>query len=115
MIWRLGFFGCAILIGYGSLAPSGGDIIHIWDKLQHFGAYWLLTLLGMLGWARVRHASLMVPIAVIVYGGLIEIVQHFVGRDMSLADFITDILGSGTAMLVWRTTPEVLARARNAR
>lgn len=115
MTWRLGFFACAILIGYGSLAPSGGDIIHVWDKLQHFGAYCLLTLLGLLGWARLPRAPLVVAIAVITYGGLIEIVQFFVGRDMSLADFITDILGAVAALILVRATPDLFARAAGNR
>lgn len=109
MIWRAGFFACAILIGYGSLSPSGGDIIHVWDKLQHFGAYWLLSLLGLAGWGHLRRGLPIVAATVIVYGGLIEIVQNFVGRDMSLADFVTDILGTGAAVLVWRVFPAVSA------
>ena len=34
------------------------------------------------------------------YGGFIEILQHFTGRDASLTDFMNDVLGAGFALLL---------------
>lgn len=90
--------GIATLMPPGSLPAAPGT-----DKMQHFTAFAAVSLVITLirpGWA---WAIMLVLIA---YGGLIELVQPYVGRARELADFVADTLGavagSVTALaLVW--------------
>ncbi len=90
--------GIATLMPPGALPSAPGT-----DKMQHFTAFAGVSLVITLirpGWA---WAIMLVLIA---YGGLIELVQPYVGRTRELADFVADTLGtvagSVTALaMVW--------------
>ena len=92
----------AAIIGFGTLYPMpaspmlGGN-----DKLQHFAAFAALAF--PISLARTKTAPYMVA-AALLYGGIIEVVQPFVGRNRSLADLWADVtgaaLGAGAAVLL---------------
>lgn len=101
----------AAVIGYVTLAPISGSGVPGSDKTHHFIAFFALTL--PLSFANARHALWITPLAV-AYGGAIELIQPFVGRDKDIYDFLADAMGAGGgaalgATLHWlRTRSEAL-------
>jgi VanZ family protein len=87
-----------------SLTPRPESILgalSVYDKLGHFIAYVALGFFAMRAVDRRGPLPFAVTIAsCIFFGGIIEIVQPFVGRKMELADFLVDFAGSlaGAAM-----------------
>src|SRR3546814_1697566 len=76
------------------------------DKVQHFGAYAVLALCGVLGWPRGRALALTVG-GLIAAGLCIELLQMLVpGRSAEFADGVADIagvaVGAATALLLRR-------------
>ena len=67
------------------------------DKLHHFLAFAGLVFPVALLWPRAL--GRVVPVA-IAYGGLIELIQPFVGRSAEWADFGMDVLGVGVGTLL---------------
>lgn len=61
------------------------------DKLYHVLAFAALAF--PLSAVRMAHAP-MVVVAVLIYGGAIELVQPFVGRSAEFADFGADAIGA---------------------
>ena len=79
--------GCVIV---GSLLPAASPLmvaigrLHIWDKLQHFGAYLGLSILPVIGF-RDRHRGLAAGLSMFFLGVLLELGQHFSpGRALEL-------------------------------
>jgi VanZ family protein len=64
------------------------------DKVEHATAFLVLAALGMIGWPSRR---LVCVIALAVIGAAIELLQGttLIHRDMSLLDWIADLLGIG--------------------
>jgi VanZ family protein len=101
------FWPGVILIVWGELTPQPPQLGDVFgqDKLQHFTAYFGLAsmatmVLGLkprLGWS---------ILGVILFGGALEILQAYVGRDSEIADFVANSLGAltglGVAALVLR-------------
>lgn len=87
------------VIAWGELAP-GADLpdINLWDKAEHFTAYFGLALMGVLGWSGRR--TPLIFLAVVALGGGLEILQAFVGRDAEWSDMLTNTLGAITGMLL---------------
>ncbi len=77
------------------------------DKLVHFGFYFVMNMLVLIG-ARYRFGvSKVMPViyitlGVISYGALIDVVQHFIGRECSLYDIAANSVGAVTALVVFR-------------
>jgi hypothetical protein len=71
---------CCVVIG--SLLPAASPVmvaigrLHIWDKLQHFGAYLALSFLPVIGF-RDRRRGLMAGLSMFLLGVLMEAGQHF--------------------------------------
>ena len=76
---------------------------HVWDKLQHFGAYQALSFLPVVGF-RDRHKALVAGLSMFFLGGLLELGQHFSpGRAVELGDVLAN--GAGVtcgALLAFR-------------
>lgn len=74
------------------------------DVMGHFACYFLLGFCGL--YRRHSLVSIMIVLAaIIIFGGLIELVQSNFGRDASITDFLANATGAGTAwiaLLVWR-------------
>lgn len=87
-------------------APSGND-----DKVQHFAAFYALTLLGAAAYPS-RRALVWLILILSAHGALIEILQPLppFGRDRDLFDWIADNIGIAAAVL-----PILLAQWRGRR
>lgn len=81
----------ALLIGYFTLTP----VIPVpgppaSDKLHHFIAFLVLCLpSALLAWPWAAR----VAVFALIYAGLIEIIQPYVGREGEWLDFWADVLG----------------------
>ena len=90
------FWPAVAVVIWGELAgPPQQDFpqILLWDKAQHFTAYFGLALLATLGWGRRLRARLILG-AVLLLGGVLEMLQAYVGRDAQWADMAANTLGA---------------------
>jgi len=95
---------CCVVIG--SLAPGSSSLmvaigrLHVWDKLQHFGAYLVLSLRPVIG-LRDRRRGLMAGLSMFLLGVLMEAGQHFSpGRSVELGDVIANGVGVSCGALL---------------
>jgi VanZ family protein len=95
---------CCVVIG--SLAPAASPLmvaigrLHIWDKLQHFGAYLALSFLPVIGF-RDRRRGIAAGLSMFVLGTLLEAGQHFSpGRSVELGDVIANGAGVSCGALL---------------
>ena len=106
-IW-LGFW---LALAVATHVPPPGDLtfgVRHGDKVLHFTAYFLLVLLGG-RWLRARrgtpHGRTLVRWGAVytAYAVLDEWLQQFVGRSMTLGDFLADAVGIvlGTLLLMY--------------
>ena len=87
------FWPCLAIIAALSLLPGDSSPdFGIWDKFQHFGAYFvLMTLAGSAGWQR---PLWQVAAALIAFSAGMEIAQSLSpGRDSSWLDLLSNLLG----------------------
>lgn len=94
--------GVALVI-WGELTPNPPDVAQdVWDKAEHFTAYFGLAAMAMLVLA-VRGAPLRTRLLALagiwLLGVTLEIVQAFVGRDAELGDVAANSLGVIGGML----------------
>jgi VanZ family protein len=101
LFWRLALAGAMLVVGALSLLPLGPDMPSTgWDKTNHLLAFAVLALLGCLAWPGRIGAALL---ALMVYGGLIEVLQSFTGyRSAEWADWLADGLGLLLGSGLWR-------------
>jgi hypothetical protein len=90
----------------GSLLPAASPVmiaigrLHIWDKLQHFGAYLALSFLPVIGF-RDRRKGLMAGLSMFLLGILMEAGQHFSpGRSPELGDVLANGAGVSCGALL---------------
>jgi VanZ family protein len=95
---------CCVIIG--SLLPAASPVmvaigrLHIWDKLQHFGAYLALSILPVVGF-RDRRRGLMAGLSMFLLGILMEAGQHFSpGRAVELGDVLANGAGVSCGTLL---------------
>lgn len=84
----------ALLILYLSLKPSGPafiDIQHL-DKLQHFIAYSAFAVVALTLRLGTR-GYILICISIVIFSGLIELVQPTFGRECSIYDLIANSCG----------------------
>jgi VanZ family protein len=67
------------------------------DKVEHVIAYFSLAFSAFLALRKEQAGArfLLVVLGCSLYGGIIEILQNFVGRQMEFLDFVADAVGSG--------------------
>ena len=102
------------LVVWGEVKPDAGEIEHIfWDKALHFIAYFGL---GGIICVALKAERRVVPavLGLALFGGALEIIQGFTGRDPSFLDEAANILGaiSGAAigwLLIRALRPKILA------
>lgn len=82
-----------MLIAFLSLGEGSGESINGYDKPAHFLAYAFFSWIAGF-WQQQRRGYLIVCLAIVAYGGLMEFGQSFVpGRQMSFYDFVANGLG----------------------
>jgi VanZ family protein len=95
---------CCVVIG--SLAPAASPLMvaigrfHIWDKLQHFGAYLALSFLPVIGF-RDKRRGIIAGLSMFVLGTLLEGGQHFSpGRAVEFGDVLANGAGVSCGTLL---------------
>ena len=90
--------GVMVLIAYLTLSPASSPGINISnaDKIYHAAAFAALVLPCA---SLYRRSLIWVLPAAVLFGGAIELIQPFVGRDGDWWDFLADILGIGLGLL----------------
>ena len=89
------FWPALVVVLWGELTPHPPKLAGpwLWDKLDHFTAYFGLALLATLGWG-LRRSLVWVFLGVVALGGCLEIIQSLVGRDGTWGDFFANDLGA---------------------
>ena len=87
------------LVVWGELIRGGGPPLELWDKLLHFIAYFGLSGMAFVALGG-RRRALWAAAGLIVLGGVLEIVQGMIGRDMSLYDEFANTLGVAAGVVV---------------
>lgn len=95
---------CCVVVG--SLLPAASAVmvaigrLHIWDKLQHFGAYLALSFLPVIGF-RDKRRGIVMGLSMFILGALLEAGQHFSpGRSVELGDVIANGAGVSCGTLL---------------
>jgi VanZ family protein len=91
------FLPALVLVIWGELKPGVQGPQVIWDKLLHFTAYFGLAGIATVAVGR-RRAALWAALALAIFGGILEIVQSFVGRDAEWGDELANVLGAGLGL-----------------
>ncbi len=86
------FLPALAIVMWGELKPSTHGPEAIWDKVLHFAAYFGLAGIATIALGR-RKASFWAAFALAVFGGILEIVQSFVGRDAEWGDELANVIG----------------------
>lgn len=97
------FWPAVLVVAWGELTPHPpSEASLVPDKVEHFVAYFGLALLATLAWG-LKRSLWLVLLAVILLGGVLEILQDFMGRDAEWLDQAVNIvgalLGMGMAMV----------------
>jgi VanZ family protein len=104
------FYPAVVVVIWGELTGSEPQLIQgSNDKLLHFIAYFGLAAMAALGFRR-RQWVALASLGLIVLGGVLEIVQGFIGRDMSLFDEATNTVGVIVGAFAGRIIIEALRR-----
>jgi len=98
---------------FGGEVSQQGTGINIWDKAEHFGAYFVLALLASMA-AGSRRAVLWAGLGLVVMGGLLEILQGLIGRDCDIHDEYANTLGVISGVILGRAIIALLVRMRRA-
>jgi len=108
------FWPALALVIWGELSSSSEGLLFryfgaINDKVLHFLSYFLLG--AMVGAAlKSRRPVIWAVVGLICLGGLLEIVQSYVGRDMSFWDEMTNAAGAIGGAVIARIVVEPLRR-----
>lgn len=84
--------------------PAGVDLG--WDKLNHVATFTALAFSACRGFPASRGARLVVLCALLVFGGLIEVLQYFVpGRSSEWGDLLADAIGIASGAVIAAALP----------
>lgn len=88
---RFAFWAAAVFALVMAVLPHPPAVL-MSDKLQHMAAFFVITLLGRAAYPRFPWLKLL--LALVAFGGFIEIVQEIpeIHRDSQLSDWIADIV-----------------------
>ncbi len=101
-----------IVILVASLVPAPPRTgLPYFDKIEHLAAYVVLGFLLFLATGKKGAAIVLASVGFCaVYGGLIEIIQPFFGRQRELADWMVDIAGATVGSLAGAPARRLLDR-----
>ena len=104
------FWPVVLLVVWGSLIPLPPLPVPLdSDKLLHFITYFVLAAMGETAF-RARRSALLAVLGLIVLGGILEILQGFVGRQTSIAGQLANTLGVLAGGILTRLVVERLRR-----
>jgi VanZ family protein len=111
------FWPGVVLIAWGELTPNPPDLggIFAWDKMEHFTAYFGLASMATLVMG-LKPRLAWAFLGIILFGGALEILQGYTGRDPDILDFTANSIGAFAglgvgALFLWLLDPLVGARA----
>jgi VanZ family protein len=91
---RIIFWSSCFVFGFLCIIPTvylPSGLFDWWDKAQHIFAFFYLSGLGILGYSK---SVSKVSLGLLMYGGLIEIIQWITGwRSGDWADWLADGIG----------------------
>jgi VanZ family protein len=95
------FWPAAAVVIWGELTPEPPRLEgpFLWDKLDHFIAYFGLSLLASLGWG-LRRSLIWVFLIVLAMGAGLEGLQALVGRDAEWGDMLANSLGATAGLIL---------------
>lgn len=100
--WRWLLAGLVVTVIWLALSPAPPESVNTgWDKLNHAIAFTALTITAILACPRSPGFRLLVMVALLGFGGLIEIAQSFTPtRSAEWGDLLADSVGmaAGTAL-----------------
>ena len=103
-LWRWSLLLLSGLVAVLALVPAPPRQMDLgWDKLNHVFAFAALAVCAVFGWRSSQAARLAVLLAVLAFGGAIELVQLQVpNRSGEWSDLGADAIGIGLgALLAW--------------
>lgn len=107
-VWRAILVLLIITVSYLALTPApphGADLG--WDKLNHIAAFGTLVIAGWLSYPDGRRPAALIILALLAYGGAIEIIQLYVpGRSCEWSDLLADAIGIAGGALVAAYLPQ---------
>lgn len=87
------FWPVLLVVAWGELIPHPPAFAAlVWDKAEHFSAYFGLAAMAAVV-LKADRRTLWSAAALVVLGGVLEIVQGFTGRDPSIYDELANTLG----------------------
>lgn len=100
--WRWLLVLLAAIITVLALMPAPPHDLDLgWDKLNHTAAFAALAVCAVFGWRSERAARLAVLLALLAFGGAIELLQLQVpNRSAEWADLGADAIGIGLGALL---------------
>jgi VanZ family protein len=106
------FWPGVALITWGELTPHPPRWTeHVWDKSLHFTAYFGLASMATLVLGRSsRLAAALLTLA--AFGGALEILQGFTGRDPDIYDEIANCIGIAAGFLAAWLVSSILGNRR---
>ena len=93
------FWPALAVVIWGELSPHPPELPGplMWDKLDHFIAYFGLALLSTLAWG-LKRSLVWLFLGLVALGGGMEILQALLGRDAEWGDFLANDLGILTGL-----------------
>jgi VanZ family protein len=94
--WRVAGICMIGVVWWGCLTPSPPNIPPLFsqfDKFEHCVAYLVLAAWFAAIYLK-RNQRITILVLLIAMGGIIEILQHYTGRDAEWFDWFADILGA---------------------
>ncbi len=107
VLW-IAFFTALVAIVYLTLRPGNHGTLFMWsDKIQHAGAYVMLSFLAGLASRQWRQAALMAAgLAAMGYG--LELIQPYFGRSYDLLDEAANITGCLAGFIASQTIKQII-------
>ena len=101
-IYKIFFYTCLLSIEFLATTTLKIEIVEsIWDKANHFIAFFVLYLLLSLAYKNFK--TLKKFLLLLLFGLQIEIVQSFInGRYFSLMDIVADTIGIVLGILFYK-------------
>ncbi|HMO47980.1 MAG TPA: VanZ family protein [Rubrivivax sp.] len=93
--WRVLLALLAALVAALALTPAPPERLSLgWDKINHLSAFGALAVCVMFGWRDAPVAQRAMLLALLAFGGAIELLQRYVpGRSAEWADLLADGIG----------------------